>query len=103
MIKGSYSAWGSFGLGHMEGLVLLLSLAYRWEIPLYMSVTLGDSTHKGLFLVMKPLSGPWVSLGQGNGCEYENSVVGRRFLLLPSSEEGRLESPVSLEPPLRVT
>lgn len=36
---------------------------------LALQVTLGDSTHNGLFLVMEPFSGPWVSLGQGNGCE----------------------------------
>lgn len=66
-MKSSYNAWVSYGFGDTERLAFLLSFTYRWEVPLQIYVALGGSTHKGLFLVLKPVSGPWVSLGQGNG------------------------------------
>ena len=54
------------------------TLREGWSIlfPYKYIYSRGGSTHKGLFLVMKPFSGPWDSLGQGMGCGFEDPVLG---------------------------
>ena len=42
-------------------------LCLQVGIPLQIYVAVGGSTHKGLFLVMEPFSGPGVSSGLGKG------------------------------------
>ena len=59
-----------------EGWSIFYPLPAGGRFPYKYIYSRGGSTHKGLFLVMKPFSGPWDSLGQGMGCGFEDPVLG---------------------------